>query len=144
MTGSSSFHEDLSRARHVNSGSDRSFGIVFAVVFAIISLWPLTGDGSVRWYTLAIAAVFLVIAFVRPGLFGPLNRVWLKLGLVLSRIVNPVVLGVIYFAIITPYAIALRLLGKDLLRLRLDPAARSYWIERKPPGPAPETMKNQF
>ena len=144
MTGTPSFHEDLSRARHVKSGSNRSFGIVFAVVFAIISLWPLTGDGSVRWYVLVIAAVFLVIAFVRPGLLGPFNKVWLKLGLVLGRIVNPIVLGVIYFAIITPYAIALRLLGKDLLRLRLDPAARSYWIERKPPGPAPETMKNQF
>jgi hypothetical protein len=131
----------------IATSSDRSFGIVFAVVFAIIGLWPvLFGDTArgARGWSLAIAAAFLVVALVRPGLLAPLNRLWTKFGLLLHRIVSPLVMGLLFFAVITPMAVAIRLTGKDLLQLKHDPEAESYWIPRVPPGPAPETIKNQY
>lgn len=125
-------------------GSDRSFGIVFCVVFAVIGLYPLLGGGDVRLWSLGLAAAFLLVALVRPGLLAPLNRWWLKFGLLLGRIVSPLAMGLVFFLVMTPTGLIMRLLGKDLLRLRLEPAAESYWIERRPPGPAPETMTHQF
>lgn len=125
-------------------GSDRSFGIVFCVVFAVIGLYPLLGGGDVRLWSLGLAAAFLLAALVRPGLLAPLNRWWLKFGLLLGRIVSPLAMGLVFFLVMTPTGLIMRMLGKDLLRLRLEPAAESYWIERSPPGPAPETMTHQF
>ena len=86
----------------------------------------------------------MAVAFVRPAWLAPLNRVWFKFGLLLQRVVNPLVMAVIYFAVVTPTGLIMRALGKDPLHLRYDPDARSYWIPRDPPGPERESMKNQF
>ena len=144
MAQNPSFHEDLSRSGDVKVGSERGFGIVFAVVFAIIGLWPLLGDGPVRLWSLGVAAGFLAAAFLVPAALRPLNKLWFKFGLVLHKIVNPLVMGLLFFVTVTPTALIMRALGKDPLNRRFDPNADSYWIPRDPPGPAPETMRNQF
>lgn len=139
-----SSHEDFSRTHDVRMGSDQSFGIVFCAVFALIGLYPLVGGSGVRHWALGISVAFLLVAFARPELLGPLNRVWLKFGLLLGRIVSPLAMGLVFFLVMTPIGLVMRLFGKDLLRLRLEPESKSYWIERRPPGPAPETMTHQF
>ena len=124
--------------------SDRSFGLVFAAVFAIIACWPLLHWESPRWWAVAIAAAFAVVALVRAHLLRPLNRVWLALGRLLHKIVSPLVMGVIFFAAVTPTGWIMRLRGKDLLSLKRRPDQKSYWIRRQPTGSETETMKNQF
>lgn len=137
-------HEDFSREHEVKTSSDRSFGLVFAAVFLIIGLWPLVGGGALRPWSLGVAAVFGVLALLAPRLLAPLNRLWAKLGLLLHHVVNPLIMGLIFFVTVTPVGLIMRLLGKDPLRLRFEPEAKSYWIERKPPGPEPATMRQQF
>ena len=144
MTRPQSFHEDFNREDSVAAGSERTFGIVFFVVFLIIGLWPLLFGSTLRIWSLSIAAVFLLVAIIRPTLLSPLNRVWFLFGLLLHKIVTPVVMGIIFFLTVTPTATTMRMMGKDLLHRRLDPNARTYWIERQPPGPSPESMRNQF
>ena len=144
MAGQPATHEDLRREHTVKTSSDRAFGFVFAAVFTIIGLWPLFGGNSVRLWALAVAAFFLAAGAVFPRMLAPLNRAWTKLGLVLHHIVNPIIMGFLFYLVVTPVGLLMRLFGKDPLRLRLEPEAKSYWIERRPPGPAPETMKNQF
>ena len=137
-------HEDLSRQHEVKSSSERAFGIVFAAVFAVLGLWPLMHGGALRLWALAIAVVFLFLALLWTAPLRPLNRIWTRLGLLLHAVVNPVVMGLLFFSTVLPIGLFLRLTGKDLLNLRRDPKAGSYWIERKPPGPQPETMIHQF
>ena len=137
-------HEDLHRHDDVAVGSERAFGIVFAVVFTVIALFPLLGGGPPFWWALAVAAAFLVLALAAPRVLRPLNLLWFRFGLLLHKVVSPLIMGLLFFVTVTPMALALRLLGKDPLRRSFDPAADSYWIHRDPPGPAPETMKNQF
>ncbi len=136
------FHEDY--ARRIEAGSDKSFGVVFTVVFAIIGVFPLWGGGSPAYWAFGISAVFLALALARPGTLKPLNRLWHLAGLGLGKVVNPLVLGFLFFVTITPMALIMRMMGKDPLRLKFDPGAESYWIERRPPGPEPETMHRQF
>lgn len=137
-------HEDLTREQDVEGSSDRSFGVVFAVVFLIVSAWPLMSGGPPRWWAGVVAALFATIALAKPSLLAGLNRQWMKLGLLLGRIVSPLALGLLFYGVITPLGIALRLAGKDPLRLKHDRGADSYWIRREPPGPAPDSMTNQF
>jgi len=137
-------HERLSAAQDIRVSSDRSFGIVMAVVFTIIGAWPLLSGGAARWWALIAAALFCGLAFLRPALLAPLNRLWFRFGLLLNKITSPLIMGLLFYGVITPYAYILRWLGKDLLRLHFDPSAESYWIERNPPGPAPESIKRQF
>ena len=125
-------------------GSDRSFGIVFTVVFAIVGCLPLLKSGEPRYWALGVSGAFLVVALVIPKILHPLNVVWMKLAMVMNMIVSPIVLGLLFFVTITPLAVLMRLLGKDLLRLKFDKNATSYWIARDPPGPPPESMKHQF
>jgi hypothetical protein len=140
-----SIHEDLARELEVKTSSDRSFGIVFAVVFAIIGFFPLLRDsGEPLVWSLVVSSVFLVLAFALPSVLMPFNFVWTKFGLLLQKIVSPIVLGAMFYVVMTPFGLAMRLMGKDLLRLKLDKAADSYWIQRTPPGPSPESMKNQY
>ena len=114
-------------------------------VFVVVGLWPLlSGDGTVRMWSLIVAALLFGVSVTVPGALSPFNTVWLKLGLLLSRIVNPIVLGLMFYLVITPFGLALKLFRKDLLNLQHDPSATSYWIQRKPPGPTPESMRNQF
>jgi len=137
-------HEDLGRQHEIKQSSERSFGIVFAAAFAVIGLWPLMGSGTPRYWALTAAAIFLVLAFVWTAPLGPLNRLWARLGFLLHTVMNPLVMGLLFFGTVLPIGLMLRLAGKDLLNLRRDPAAGSYWIKRDPPGPKPETMIHQF
>ena len=137
-------HEDFSREEHVKGGSDRGFGLVFAGFFTLLSgLSWWRGHTAWHW-ALPVAAAFLVAALTYPRVLAPLNKLWLNIGLLLYRVVNPIVLGLLFFLTITPIGLVMRLFGKDFLRLRLDRGAKSYWIDRAPPGPPPQTMKNQF
>lgn len=137
-------HESFERAEQVKGSSDRAFGLTFAVVLAVLaglSAWR----GGPSWpYSLGAAAAFALAALAVPGLLAPLNRVWLKFGLLLHKLTTPLVLALLFCLVVTPTALILRLLGKDPLRLGTDEEAASYWIERQPPGPAPNTMPNQF
>ena len=125
-------------------GSERSFGLVFATVFLLVALWPLLDRVSPRWWAIAVAAVFALCAFIKPRLLAPLNRLWFRFGELLHRIVSPVALGVIFFGAITPYALVMRLFGRDALLLRKASARPSYWVRREPPGPPPDSFGNQF
>jgi len=93
---------------------------------------------------LFLAALFLVAALLRPSLLNPLNLLWLRFGLLLQKIVNPVIMALLFFGTVLPTGLVMRMMGKDPLRLRREPDAESYWIVRVPPGPSPETMKDQF
>ena len=126
-------------------GSDRSFGYVFAAVFALIGLFPLWRLEAPRWWSLAIAVGFAVIAAIYPGVLGPLNRLWLAFGKLLHRIVSPLVMGAVYFLAVTPTGLLMRLRGRDLLSLQRRPDLSTYWIEREAETlPPSETMKKQF
>jgi hypothetical protein len=118
--------------------------MVMAGFFGIVGLWPLLEPAEPRWWSLAIAAAFLVLAALVPRSLTPLNRLWTAFGLLLHKITNPLFLGVIYFLAVVPTGLVLRALGKDLLRTRFDKSAASYWIKREPPGPPPATMTRQF
>ena len=140
----SATHERFDREEEIRSSSDRTFGMVFAVVFAMVALWPLVRGRPPRWWSLAIALVFVALALLRPRTLAPLNRAWLKVGLLMHAVVNPVVMALLFFGTVTPIAIVYRLLGKDPLRRSFDPSASTYWIDRRPPGPSPDTMPRQF
>lgn len=137
-------HEDISRKTDVKMGGERGFGFVFAVVFALIGLFPLIGGGPPRWWSLGIAGLFVLVALVYPRVLRPLNVLWFKFGMLLHHVVTPVVLGLIFFIAVTPTGVIMRLLGKRPLPLEPDPAAASYWIHREPPGPEPKSLDNQF
>lgn len=137
-------HEQLDRSEEVKGSSDRSFGITFAVVGAIIALWPLLDGEAPRWWLLAIVAALLAVSLTVPHILRPLNRIWLKIGLLLNKVVSPIVLGAIFYLVITPMGFFMRLGGRDPLRLRFEKGAPTYWILREPPGPAPKSMTRQF
>ena len=139
-----STHEVFSREENVVAGSDRSFGIVMAAAFAVVTSLNAWHMGRVWPWTGGIAALFLAAAWLRPAMLAPLNRLWLKFGLLLHRVVNPIVMGLIFYGTVLPTGLVMRALGKDLLRLKRQPDAESYWIVRTPPGPASATMKDQF
>ena len=128
----------------VEVGSSRSFGFVFAAVFLIIALFPLWGGGTVRLWSLLIAVAFASIALLVPKILQPLNLLWFKFGMLLGRVVNPLVMLIIYIITIVPIGLIMRAMRKDLLRMKLEASEDSYWIERAPPGPLPESLKDQF
>jgi Saxitoxin biosynthesis operon protein SxtJ len=137
-------HHELADHSEVKPSSDRSFGMVFGVVFFLFAArsiwhqthtWPLYG---------MIALGFVFIGLFRPAALARLNRLWTRLGLLLGKIVSPIVLGGLFFLVIAPVAIVLRWMGKDLLNLRRDPKATTYWLVRDPPGPTPESISDQF
>jgi hypothetical protein len=139
-----SLHENLGRSHENRASSDRGFGIVFAIFFSLVAFSPLLRRQPVRWWALMVGGGFLIVALAQPAWLRPLNRVWTNLGLLLGRVVNPVVTGLLFYLVVTPTGLFFRLFGKDPLRLSADRTARSYWISRQPPGPAPETMARQF
>lgn len=138
-----STHESFVREEAATPGSDRTFGLVMAGALAILSLFNVWHHGRLWPWLLLAAALFLAASWLRPALLRPLNRLWMMLGLVLHKIVNPIVMGLLFYGTILPTGLVMRLRGRDLLRLKREPAADSYWIAR-PPGPQPETMRDQF
>src|SRR5690242_11445734 len=137
-------HEDFSRKVEIKLSTDRTFGWVFGVFFALVGSFPLLRGGGIRWWAAGLSGVFLLLAAIAPTVLHPLNLAAAKLAEVMHRVVSPVVLGLFFFVILTPIAMLSRVFQKDPLRLSFDPEAETYWIKRKAPGPAPETMKNQF
>ncbi|TXL72084.1 hypothetical protein FHP25_27040 [Vineibacter terrae] len=137
-------HENFTREEHLPGGSDRSFGLVFAAVFIIVAVWSWWHHGTWWPYAIGLAALFGVVAMAAPRALGPLNWVWKHLGLLMSKVMNPIILAIMFYGVMLPIGLLMRWRGKDLLRLKLDRAAPSYWIERQPPGPSPETMRNQY
>lgn len=128
----------------VKGSSDRVFGLIFGTVFTIIATYPLLTDGVMRLWSLIVAGIFLLLALVIPSALAPANRLWMKFGELLHRILSPIALGFVFYVAVLPTGLLLRLFGKDPLRLRLDSSAESYWIKREPPGPAAKSLNNQF
>ena len=137
-------HEDLSRTHDVKSSSNRAFGWVFSVVFLVIGVRPLVSGEPPRWGSLITAGVFALIALTAPALFALPNRLWLRFGLLLNRVISPAVLAFLFYAVVTPMGALMRRFAKDNLRLRSGKIDGSYWIRRDPPGPKPDSLHNQF
>jgi len=125
-------------------GSDRQFGVVFAVVFGALGLGPWIFGSGPRLWAVAVAFGFAGLAAFAPSRLRPFNVAWTRLGLALNAVVSPVALAVVYFVGFAPMALVMRVLGRRPLRLHRAPETASYWVVREPPGPEPETMKNQF
>ena len=130
-------------ASHVSTkqSSEKSFGVVFSLVFLIISLYPLITSEGIRIWALVVSIIFFLLAFLAPKILVLPNKLWFKFGLLLGSIVAPIVMAFVYFVTVLPIGLIMRLLGKDLLKQKLDKNAKSYWIERKEPM---GSMKNQF
>ena len=124
----------------IKIGSNRSFGIVFFVVFLIIATYPLINGDELRLWSLIISIVFLFLGLVNSKILNPLNKLWFKFGIFLGKIISPLVMGIIFFLVVTPIGLLMRLLNKDLLNLRFNNNG-SYWIEKTEPK---SKMKNQF
>ena len=138
-------HETSAHNADIKMGSERGFGIVFGVVFLIIALLPLWKGADIRLWALGVSAVFFAVAFIFPRILRPLNLLWFKFGLLLGKIMTPIVMGFLFIVTFVPMGLIVRYIAKkDLLRLKLEPDSESYWIKRDPPGPEPASMKFQF
>ena len=124
----------------IKLGSNRSFGIVFFIVFILIAIYPLVNQEEVRTWSLIISFIFLFLALLNSKILTPLNKLWFKFGILLGRIVSPVIMGLIFFLVVTPIALIMRIIGKDLLNLKFN-KEKSYWIEKTGPK---SKVKNQF
>ena len=125
----------------IKQSSEKNFGLVFSIVFLIIALYPLINSQKVYVWALITSATFLLLAFVAPKTLTTLNKLWFKFGYLLGSITTPIVMALVYFITVLPVGLIMRLLGKDLLKQKLDKNAKSYWIERNEPM---GSMKNQF
>jgi Saxitoxin biosynthesis operon protein SxtJ len=124
--------------------SNRSFGLMFAAVFAGLSAWSYYKGLHAAQVWADMSLLVLLATLLVPNWLTPFNRSWMWLGSLMNRIISPVVMGILYFCLIVPVGLGMRLAGRDPLRLSLDPTAQSYWIERDPPGPAKESFLRQF
>ena len=124
----------------IKIGSNRSFGIVFSIVFFLIASYPLTQGGELRIWSLIICLIFLILGLINSKILTPLNKLWFKFGIFLGKIVSPIIMGIIFFLVVTPIGLIMRVFGKDVLNLKFD-KAKSYWIEKSGPK---SKMKNQF
>ena len=134
----------MARKTQIPLPTDKSFGFTFAIAFAVIGAW-MAWKGSAYWIAaLAVAAIFLLTAFAFAKVLHPLNAAWMYIGHLLNRVVSPLVMGVIFFGLLTPIATVMRLRGRDVLQRGFDPARGSYWIKRVPPGPDGSSFPRQF
>ena len=124
----------------IKISSNRSFGIVFFVVFLLIALYPLTYSQEIRIWSAIISLIFLALGLFNSKILTPLNKLWFKFGIFLGKIMSPIIMGIIFFLVVTPIGLLMRLLGKDLIHLKYN-NNKSYWIEKKGPK---SKMKNQF
>lgn len=137
-------HETYDRNETLQGPSDRYFGIVFSVAFIMIAFFPLLTGGKARWWALVPGGAFLLASFLRPSMLSGMNIVWTKVGLLLHRVVSPVVLAIFFFVALSPFAVVTRLFRKNALHLSRDPGANSYWIARKARNRAKRNMSQQF
>ena len=126
--------------KDIKIGSNKSFGIVFAVVFSLIALWPLIKGNEIRLWSLIISIIFLTLGLLNSKILTPLNKLWFKLGILLGNFIAPIIMGIIFFFVVTPTGIIMKLLRKDLIKLKKN-NDESYWIEKKD---IKSSMKNQF
>ena len=124
----------------IKIGSNRSFGIVFFIVFLLISIYPLINNENIRIWSLVVSLIFLVLGIINSNFLLPLNKLWFKFGIFLGKIISPIIMGIIFFLVVTPIGLIMRLLGKDVLNLKLNDY-KSYWIKKTGPK---SKMKNQF
>jgi hypothetical protein len=124
----------------IKIGSNRSFGIVFFTVFLIIATYPLINNGEIRIWSLILSLVFLILGLLNSKILYPLNKIWFKFGLLLGKLVSPLIMAIIFFLVVTPIGILMRILNKDLLNLKFN-KSKSYWIEK---NEQKSKMKNQF
>ena len=124
----------------IKISSNRSFGIVFFVVFFLIALYPLINNEDIRIWSLIISLIFLILGLINSRILNPLNKLWFKFGILLGKVVSPIIMGIIFFLVVTPIGFIMRILGKDVLNLKFN-ANKSYWIEKTGPK---SKMKNQF
>ena len=131
----------MSYKSKIKISSNRSFGLVFFVVFLIISLWPLISGDLIRIWSAIISLIFLILGLTNSKFLTPLNRLWFKFGMILGAIVAPIVMGVIFFLVVTPIGLVMNMMGKDLLNKRYNEKKETYWVKRDMPM---STMKRQF
>ena len=124
----------------IKISSNRSFGIVFFIVFLLIALYPLIHSEEIRFWSIIISLIFLVLGLLNSKILAPLNKLWFKFGIFLGKIISPLIMGIIFFLVVTPIGILMRLLGKDLLNLKYN-KNKSYWIDKTGPK---SKMRNQF
>ena len=125
---------------NIKISSNRSFGIVFFIVFILIAFYPLINQGEIRIWSVLISLLFLILGIINSKILTPLNKVWFKFGILLGKIISPIVMGLIFFLVVTPIAFLMRMLKKDLLNLKFS-KNNSYWVEKTD---SKSTMKNQF
>ena len=131
----------MSPKSKIKISSNRNFGLVFFIVFLIVSIWPLTYDEPVRIWFAIISSIFLILGLMNSKLLTPLNKLWFKFGMILGAIVSPVVMGVVFFLVVTPIGLIMKIMGKDILNKKYDKKKKTYWISRyKNMG----SMKKQF
>ena len=121
--------------------SEKSFGVVFSIVFLIVALYPLITSAGLRIWALVVSIIFFLLAFLAPKILVLPNKLWFKFGLLIGSIVAPIVMAFVYFVTVLPTGLVMRLLGKDLLKQKLDKNSKSYWVKRSEPM---GSMKNQF
>lgn len=137
--------QEAARSNEIKPGSERSFGFVFCAVFVIVALWPLMSGGGIRWWAVIVAALFGAAGLVVPAVLRPLNLLWFRFGMLLHAVVSPLILGLIFVAVVVPTGLLLRLFGKDVLDIKPGAGGRSsYWIKRSASATAAESMRNQF
>ena len=124
----------------VKISSNRSFGIVFFIVFLIIALYPLTYNGEIRVWSAITSLIFLLLGLINSKILSPFNKLWFKFGIFLGKIISPLIMGIIFFIVVTPIGLIMRLFGKDVLNLKYN-KNHSYWVEKNGPK---SKMKNQF
>ncbi|HXN85381.1 MAG TPA: SxtJ family membrane protein [Candidatus Binataceae bacterium] len=137
-------HEDLSRDGEIRRSSDRVFGLMLTTFLLAVALGPLVRHHAPRLWALAPAIILLGVSLLLPSLLGPPNTLWMRIGLLLQKVVNPIVMGVLFYGTLTPFAFIMKLMKKDPLQLKWQPDSKSYWIVRTPRGPASQSMKDQF
>ena len=127
-------------SKNVKISSNRSFGIVFFLFFLIVSIFPLFKDEDIRIWAVIVAIIFLILGLLNSSVLSPLNRIWFKFGILLGNFISPIIMGLVFFTVLTPTAFIMRAFGKDLLNLKKN-NKKSYWIEK---SPIKSKMKNQF
>ena len=124
----------------IKIGYNKSFGIVFFIVFLLIAIYPLINNDELRIWSLVVSIIFLILGLINSKVLTPLNKLWFKFGLLLGKVVSPLIMGIIFFFVVTPTAFIMRIIGKDLLNLKFN-NKKTYWIEKTGPK---SKMKNQF
>jgi len=126
---------------NIKIGSNKNFGIVFFLVFLLISIYPLTNNENVRYWSLIVSLIFLILGLLNSAILSPLNKLWFKFGILLGKIVSPLVMGIIFFLVVTPIGLLMKIFKKDLLNLTFNDKKKTYWIEKTEQK---SKMKNQF